>query len=70
MSTCFRCGIVTNVPFEKRKPCQCGSVSWYMGERPTPIWQAATTPPFLAISTEAYEASQKLTLLTDTAQKN
>ena len=70
MSRCFRCGLQTSVPFEKRKSCQCGSVSWYMGERPTPIWQAATIPPFLAISTEEYERSQTPNLLTDTAQKN
>lgn len=55
---CVRCDAPASRPFASRPPCICGSVCWYEGERPRPLWRAVTSPAFLAISTEDFEARQ------------
>ena len=64
MSRCFRCGAKTNVPFADRKPCACGSVSWYQGQRPE--WPPMDAPAFLA---GAMPGGETLEILDDSARR-
>ena len=56
-ANCVDCEAPAWKPLAERPPCSCGSVVWYVGERPRPIWRATTVPMFIAMSTEEFEAN-------------
>lgn len=49
---CVSCDAPAWRALSERSACVCGSVCWYVGARPVPIWRAVTVPMFIALSTE------------------